>query len=545
MKSRRILANVLQYTRIWKHKTDQKLRKKCNSECWVCNSERDTQSKKDGSLLDLVDNAIFRHETARLRKTMPKDKLTRFIMMDGIMYYSGRIDREHQFTIQDLDTEVFFDAFEFSGLIPVVQSTSEVFFSYLMYVHTKLRPHAGVEITLKEVNKKMYIPDSPRKMIKSVRNDCIRCKLISKKTLELEMGKYPKAKTVISPPFYHCQMDVVYGFTAQPYKRSKTTYKVYALVIVCILTSATSILVMDGIQVQDVVSAIERHSARYGVPAEVFVDNGSQLKALSQTSFSIRNLDAYLMDKLGMRVTVSNPKAHEEQGKVENKVKQVRAMLKKTQSLVDFPMPVIQWETTFAKVASMLDDLPFCKGNNSNVSDLGFDVITPNRLKLGRNNSRSLEGNIIFTTNALPSDILDRNRKITSAYYQVMIDRVHHLISRPNKWCTTSQNPPKVNDTVLFVTKDGNISAGGKEWKLGRVIKVTDSKVSIMYPTKTMTKTIPTWKFVDRNWREVSVLMSEKDLPINSTDYYLDKTASDVTKPPVRIGENEKNTTGE
>lgn len=481
----------------------------------------------------------------RIQKTVPKDKLTKFLVLDGILYYSGRIDREHQFTIQDIDCEVFFDSFEFSGLTPVVQSTSEFFFAFLMHVHTSLRPHAGVEITLKEVNKKMYIPDAPRKIIKAVRNDCTRCRLISKKTLELELGKYPRGKTVISPPFYHCQMDIVYGFTAQPYKKSRKTYKVYALVIVCILTSATSILAMDGIMVQDVISAIERHSARYGVPAEIYIDNGSQLKALSQTSFSVRNLDAYLLDKLGLRITVSNPKSHEEQGKVENKVKQIRLMLKKTQDLVDYPVPIIQWETIFAKIASLIDDIPMAKGNNSNVSDLGFDVITPNRLKLGRNNSRSLEGNITFTTHALPSDILDRNRSITSAYYQILIDRVHHLISRPSKWCTTSQVPPKVNDIVVFVTKDGNVAANGKVWKLGRVIKVSKSNVTVMYPTKTLTKTIPTWKFVDRNWREISIIMSEKDIPVNSNDYHLEQIATANGIPPIRIGEGAKNIRGE
>ena len=40
------------------------------------------------------------------------------------------------------------------------------------------------------------------------------------------------------------------------------------------------------------------------------------------------------------------------------------------------------------------------------VSDLEYDVITPNRLKLGRNNSRSHEGSMLLLNDALLSDVL-------------------------------------------------------------------------------------------------------------------------------------------
>ena len=77
-------------------------------------------------------------------------------------------------------------------------------------------------------------------------------------------------------------IDIVFGFVGQPFKRSRTKLKVYALVFVCILTGATNILVLEGLETQDVVLSIERHASRYGVPRELFVDNGTQVKALEQ-----------------------------------------------------------------------------------------------------------------------------------------------------------------------------------------------------------------------------------------------------------------------
>ena len=47
-------------------------------------------------------------------------------------------------------------------------------------------------------------------------------------------------------------------------------------------------------------------------------------------------------------------------------------------------MTVLQWETLFCKIVNTLDNLP--------TGNLGSEIITANRIKLGRNNFRSLGG---------------------------------------------------------------------------------------------------------------------------------------------------------
>ena len=518
-KGRNLLAQTLHCLHKWFHRVHSR-KASHDSRCFVCLHSGDSQSVVSADLLERVDTALFVQETKLAVKSFSENQMKKFVIKNGILLYAGRLDEANQFTATDLDTEVFFDHKEFTGLCPVVRSTSPLYFSYAVYVHMKVRPHSGVEVTLKEIMKKMFIPDSPRKVIKSIRNDCVKCRIMFKTTLELEMSKHHSSRTMLAPIFYNCQMDIVFGFKGQAFKRSRTTFKMYALVIVCLLTSATSILALEGMETQDVILAIERHSARHGVPAEVFVDNGSQLIALQSASFNLRNLDAYLFESLGMRVTVSSPKSHESRGRVEAKVKLVRSMLERTGVDTELPMTSIQWETMFSKVASSLDDLPMAKGNSSKVSDLGFDILTPNRLKLGRNNQRSLEGSIKMENVALPSDILNRNRKITSACLQILIDRIHHFYHKPSKWLNSSEDPPKVDDLVLFVSDDGNMTTKGKTWKLGRVVYVSDRHVRVMYPNKSKLNQIPTWKFVRRDWREISIILSEGDVYLNSNEYF-------------------------
>lgn len=71
-------------------------------------------------------------------------------------------------------------------------------------------------------------------------------------------------------------------------------------------------MALEGIETQDVCAALERHSKRYGVPGFNYVDNCTQLKALQYARFSVRDLDALVQYGLGIKIIVSNAKAHSE-----------------------------------------------------------------------------------------------------------------------------------------------------------------------------------------------------------------------------------------
>ena len=102
------------------------------------------------------------------------------------------------------------------------------------------------------------------------------------------MSQHPESRTIIAPPFFHMMIDIAFGFRGKALKKSRTVLKFYGMVGVCILTGSTNILLLEGLQTQDIILALERHSSRYGVPSEVFVYNGTQLMAMKDVQFSIR-----------------------------------------------------------------------------------------------------------------------------------------------------------------------------------------------------------------------------------------------------------------
>ena len=73
---------------------------------------------------------------------------------------------------------------------------------------------------------------------------------------------------------------------------------------------------------------------------------------------------------------------------------------------------------------------------------------------------------------------------------------------------------------MLFRFSDNEALKVEEQWRLGRVIDVTPTRVKIMYPGKSERLQILKSKFVDRSPRDVVILASENDPDLNSEAYY-------------------------
>ena len=159
------------------------------------------------------------------------------------------------------------------------------------------------------------------------------------------------------------------------------------------------------------------------------------------------------------------PKAHEQQGRVESKIKVVRKMLQSLSDTVDTVNTLLGWETTFLRIADQIDNLPISRGSDWAPTDLGWEIITPNRLKLGRNNFRQLEGTIILSN--APQTQLERNRLIQERWYELFIERIHLLVPKAERRDTVVLQP---DDVVLFVFQDAGIPRMWV-WRLGVIVR--------------------------------------------------------------------------
>ena len=180
----------------------------------------------------------------------------------------------------------------------------------------------------------------------------------------------------------------------------------------------------------------------------------------------------------------------------------------------------------FARISNAIDNLPLAQGNTSNETALGYEIITPNRLKLGWNNYRSLEGSgIELEMSSNFTKILDRNLSIYQQWYQGFIDNIHLLNLKPNKWLATDRLPV-INDLVLFVFNDSSCSKEAIGWKLGSVTGVKGSKISLNYDLRTKGNE----QTVVRRVRDISIVYSVGEFSVNTCDHF--NECARVTKPP-------------
>ena len=477
-KTLRILNIVLKFRSVLKHRTCHKY---SVQECEICEPVKIPDPRKNHQESK---DTLFRFESKRLSKSLSKKQLEKFTWNQGILYYQSRISEENPFKFKDLDMVPFIDPHVVKPYLPVVQKDSPILYSLVIFIHCRSTPHIGVERTVKEVFKEVFVIGGLRELIRKIKAQCVTCRKLERSTVELRMDAHPAARTTIAPPFYCSMIDIVYGFAGKAYNKSETRVKIYALVFCCLVTGATNILALEGVETGDIVQAIERHASRHGVPSELYIDNGSQLKTLEGVTFKVRDVDARVYDSHGIKVFVSNAKAHEERGRIERKIRSLRESLERLGVKSSNPLTALQWESVFARIASTLDDMPLAKGSTSTASNLGYEIITANRLKSGRNNSRSLEGEgLVIDKNPHLGRMLERNWEIYHTWYTIFIDNIHELMVKPDKWDKSGMQP-KEEDIVMFVFNDSGYSKESKTWKLGRVVKAQPRKVTIEYVSK-------------------------------------------------------------
>lgn len=135
------------------------------------------------------------------------------------------------------------------------------------------------------------------------------------------------------------------------------------------------------------VLAFIRFSCRIGYPKRLLPNEGSQLiKACKDMVISFSDLQHTLSTEHGVEFETCPVGAHYVHGKVERKIQQIKKSI--TIELGNRRLSVVQWETLGLQIANSINNLPIGVGNRSKGIE-NLDLLTPNRLILGRNNNRS------------------------------------------------------------------------------------------------------------------------------------------------------------
>ena len=374
--------------------------------------------------------------------------------IDGILYFTGRILPTQEFVQVSKLTDVMKDLSSNKFCVPIIDKVSPVAYSIVNEVHWyhDVAEHSGVETVLRYTMQVAFIIDG-RDLVRMFRRRCERCRFLVKRTINISMGPVSKHNLNIAPAFYSTQVDLAGPFKAFTPHNKRATINIWYAVFCCTTTSTVSIKVMDDYSTPAFIQAFVRFACEVGYPKTLLPDEGSQLvKGCVSMKLNFLDLKYHLHQKMDVDFQTCPVGAHNVHGRVERKIKQIRESIEKIAQ--NERLSVLEWETLGAEISNSINDLPL--GLGSRVADLeNLDLLTPNRLKLGRNNNRSPVC-ILEVTSDL-NKFLTSNKKIFDAWFEAwMVSYVPTLIQQP-KWFRSDVDVKK-GDVVIFSKEEKAIS---------------------------------------------------------------------------------------
>ncbi len=397
----------------------------------------------------------FLKATEEIKHFLPKKKYEKVSHeIDGILYYTGRILPTQKVTSEgktDLRLcDTSFDLTKSTFCVPVVDSFSPLAYSIVDEIHWYQFDcaHGGVESVLRQVQCISYLIGG-RKLVEIFKTACPRCRYLEKNEVKVAMGPVHPSHLCIAPAFNNTQVDLCGPFESFSNANKRARIKIWIVVFCCSTTGATDCKILEDYSTDSFILAFIRFSCRYGYPSKLYPDSGSQLiKGCNDMVLSFSDIRHKLSTEFGINYEACPVGAHYVHGKVERKIKEVKRSI--TKSVEKLRLSLMQWETLGQQIANSINNLPIGLGNK--VASLeNLDLITPNRLLLGRNNNRAPTKPLTLSTDV--KKIIQTNEDIFTTWFQSwLVSYVPTLVPQP-KWFKTDRDVA-VGDMVLFSKSD-------------------------------------------------------------------------------------------
>ena len=441
---------------------------------------------------------------------------------EKIWKYWGRLLERREIEVRDYEFDYFHDSDSITFVHPVGLATDPLIFQILLHFHWSVFAHKGTGSTNRVIAQFIYIIKGGY-VVKAIRDGCQRCRRILKKQIKTKMGDVPIEKLTIAPAFSYLQADTAGPFPAFSRHNQRSTIEVNCLVLVCIVTGAVSLWALETLEAPSIVKAMLRHSTRYGFPTTAYTDKGPGLRKGLTMRVDITDYAALIKKDLGMTVIPKPTHSHEARGKVERVIKVLKNYLE-DRKLERLKQSILDWESSFAFVANYLNNLPMSRlSRNRSMSYDVTEIISANRLLLGRNNFRSLS-QVLEEEGVTYKDRLSRNDLINKSWQTLLQRLVPDLCERP-KWHKDSSIQPEEGDYVLFCHKESRAGREHEDWKVGLVTKIEKSESSpstnkyyleYRQVIKQKNKKPEEWKVAiqttDRHLRDLVLLFTEDEL---------------------------------
>ncbi|XP_062541184.1 uncharacterized protein LOC134209208 [Armigeres subalbatus] len=329
-------------------------------------------------------------------------------------------------------------------------------------VHEQFK-HQNHETAVNEILQRYRIPRL-KAAYSQIRKDCQKCKVILAKPNPPAMGDLPPARlSAFARPFTHMGVDY---FGPLLISIGRRTEKRWGVLATCLTTRAIHLQIAHTLTTDSCIMAIRNIMARRGIPAAIYSDRGTNLRAASKELRSAaENLDHNALMK---EFTTSrtewhfNPPVTPHMGGAWERL--IRSVKQNLERLQCSRLPTHEvLENTFMEIENIVNSRPL-----TNIPIDGDDspVLTPNHFLLGSANGlRSwvpLDDNPTLLRNSWK-----HSQQLANVFWKQWIRNYLPTITRRTKWFSPAK-PIAVGDLVIIV--DPKLPRNS--WPKGRVISI-------------------------------------------------------------------------
>ena len=436
-----------------------------------------TYLSKDGNYnpsdtyLDLALTYLYQKATAEVVKFNSKLKVEKVATsQDGILISKSRI----------LDSMNFVETgglelpdLKLIGLkssVPVIDRFSPLAYCIANYVHWCMAKHKGVETCNRISLCHVFILQSGS-LFKEISEECLRCRIKRKKSIEVPMGPISDHQLRICPPFWASQLDLfgpiqvfVPGYEKNTRGRNSLAAKCWVMTFVCPVTRLTNLQVIEKCDHSGIIDGITRLSCEVGIPKFIMIDQDAAiLKALQGVEFDYLDTKFKLHTDWGIEFSTCSVAGHNEHGHVERKIRSIQESLSEA-GLHNKRLHATGLQTLLKLIENQLNNLPlgYSFGNDHDNTPL-LKMISPNMLRVGRNNERALDGPMRLPVGG--GELLREVEKIYTSWFRIWnASYVPKLFFQP-KWFRQERDLEEGN-IVLFQKKEGELE---NAWSLGKI----------------------------------------------------------------------------
>ena len=340
--------------------------------------------------------------------------------------------------------------------------------------------HAGREHVLALSREKFWIIGA-RSAVRRVLKDCSHCKIRQAQPMTQRMADLPSDRiTPCQPPFTYVGVDLFGPFTV---KRGRSILKRYGCLFTCLAVRAIHIEVVETLETDSFLNALQRFVCRRGQVRMIRSDNGTNFVGAAKelcaaaTRWNQNRVYDFLRQK-SIEWRFNPPAASHMGGAWERQIRTIRKVLSavmKQQAVSDECL-----STLMCLVESIINSRPLTTVSNDH-HDL--EPLTPNHLLLLRSGASLPTGEFV------KQDLYSRKRwrqvqYLADVFWRRWTREYLPTLQLRRKWMIKTKNL-EVGDVVIIADDNAPRNA----WALGRVTETFPDSVGVVRSARVSTKT--------------------------------------------------------